>query len=145
MPGKVNPVIPEALLQVCAQVVGNDTAITIGGQSGSFELNVAIPMIAHNLLQSIRLLSAGVEVFTEKCIRGITANQEVCAANIGKSLALVTGLVPHLGYEKAAAIAKKAYETGRTVRDVVTTDQVLSPELLERILTPGTSGGEDGP
>ena len=145
MPGKVNPVIPEAILQVCAQVAGNDTAITIGGQSGSFELNVAIPMIAHNLLQSIRLLSAGVEVFTEKCIRGITANQEVCAANIEKSLAMVTGLVPHIGYEKAAAIAKKAYETGRTVRDVATTDQVLPPELLERILTPGTSGGEDGP
>ncbi len=144
MPGKVNPVIPEVVLQVAAQVAGNDTAITFGGQSGNFELNVAIPMIAHNLLQSIRLLAAGVEVFTEKCIRGITANREVCAANIEKSLAMVTGLVPHIGYEKAAAIAKRAYETGRTVRDVAIAERILPLETLERILDPGTSGGEDG-
>ncbi len=144
MPGKVNPVIPEVVLQVAAQVAGNDTAITIGGQSGNFELNVAIPMIAHNLLQSIRLLGAGIEVFTEKCIRGITANREVCAANIEKSLAMVTGLVPHIGYEKAAAIAKIAFETGRTVREVALAEKILPADTLERILEPEPSGGEDG-
>ena len=144
MPGKVNPVIPEVVLQIAAQVTGNDTAITLGGQSGNFELNVAIPMIAHNLLQSIRLLGAGIEVFTEKCIRGITANREVCAANIEKSLAMVTGLVPHIGYEKAAAIAKIAFETGRTVREVAVAEKILPADTLERILEPEPSGGEDG-
>ncbi len=144
MPGKVNPVIPEVVIQVAAQVAGNDTAITFGGQAGNFELNAAIPLIAHNLLQSIRLLTTGIEVFTEKCIRGITANREACAGNIEKSLAMVTGLVPHIGYEKAAAIAKIAHETGRTVRDVATAEKILSTELLERILDPGTNGGEDG-
>jgi fumarate hydratase class II len=144
MPGKVNPVISEVVLQVAAQVAGNDTAITFGGQSGNFELNVAIPMIAHNLLQSIRLLSTGVEVFTEKCIRGITANREACAANIEKSLAMVTGLVPHIGYEKAAEIAKIAYETGRTVRDVAIAENVLPADMLQRILDPGMNGGKNG-
>ena len=144
MPGKVNPVIPEVVLQIAAQVTGNDTAITLGGQSGNFELNVAIPMIAHNLLQSIRLLGAGIDVFTEKCIRGITANREVCAANIEKSLAMVTGLVPHIGYEKAAAIAKIAFETGRTVREVAVAEKILPADTLERILEPEPSGGEDG-
>jgi fumarate hydratase class II len=144
MPGKVNPVISEVVLQITAQVTGNDTAITFGGQSGNFELNVAIPMITHNLLQSIRLLSTGVEVFTEKCIRGITANRETCAANVEKSLAMVTGLVPHIGYEKAAEIAKTAHETGRTVRDVATAANILPTELLARILEPGVNGGENG-
>ena len=144
MPGKVNPVIPEVVLQIAAQVVGNDTAITFGGQSGNFELNVAIPMIAHNLLQSIHLLGAGIDVFTEKCIRGITANPEACAANIEKSLAMVTGLVPHIGYEKAAAIAKIAFETGRTVREVALAEKILPADVLERILDPKPSGGEDG-
>ena len=144
MPGKVNPVIPEVVLQVAAQVAGNDIAVTLGGQSGNFELNVSIPMIAHNLLQSIRLLSTGVEVFNERCIRGITANRETCAANIEKSLAMVTGLVPHIGYEKAAAIAKIAHETGRTVRDVAAAERILPTDLLERILEPVTSGGKDG-
>ncbi|MFZ0612758.1 MAG: class II fumarate hydratase [Desulfobacterales bacterium] len=144
MPGKVNPVIPEALIQVAAQVMGNDVAITIGGQSGNFELNVTIPLIAHNLLQSINLLSTSVEVFAEKCIRGLTANREHCAGNIEKSLALVTGLVPHIGYEKAAAIAKAAYETGRNIRQVAAEQRVVSEELLNRILGPGDPGGKDG-
>ena len=107
MPGKVNPVIPEAVLQVAAQVIGNDTTITLGGQSGVFELNVMLPVIAYNLLQSITLLTASVDVFAEKCIKGITANREKCASNIEKSLAMVTSLVPHIGYDKAGAIAKK--------------------------------------
>jgi fumarate hydratase class II len=144
MPGKVNPVIPEVVIQVAAQVAGNDVAITIGGQSGNFELNVTIPLIAHNLLQSIRLLSSSVEVFSEKCIRGLTANREHCASNIEKSLAMVTGLVPHIGYDKAATIAKTAYEKGRTIREVAVEQQIASEKLLNRILGPVDSGGKNG-
>ena len=92
MPGKVNPVIPEAVIQVAAQVMGNDTAITIGGQGGTFELNTMLPVMAHNLLQSISLLASAVDVFAEKCVAGITANEETCSGYIEKSLALVTGL-----------------------------------------------------
>ena len=142
MPGKVNPVIPEAVIQVAAQVVGNDTAITMGGQAGNFELNVMIPVMAHNLLQSIRLLTSGVEVFKEKCIRGITANRETCATNIEKSLAMVTGLVPYIGYEKAAAIAKEAYESGRTVREVAADKQLIPETDLNRILNPVDGGSQ---
>ena len=126
MPGKVNPVIPEAVLQVGAQVIGNDTAVTIGGQGGIFELNVMLPVIAHNLLQSIELLTAAAQVFAEKCVTGITANRETCEGYIEKSLALVTGLVPKIGYDKAAAIAKKAHATGLTIRQILTQDKVMT-------------------
>jgi fumarate hydratase class II len=125
-------------------VAGNDVAITIGGQSGNFELNVTIPLIAHNLLQSIGVLASSVEVFAEKCIKGLTANREHCAGNIEKSLAMVTGLVPHIGYEKAAAIAKTAHEKGRTIREVAVEQQMASEELLNRILGPVDLGGKDG-
>jgi fumarate hydratase class II len=144
MPGKVNPVIPEAVIQVAAQVIGNDTAIAIGGQSGNFELNVSIPLIAHNLLQSIRLLASSVDVFAQKCIRGLMANRDHCAKNIEKSLATVTGLVPHIGYEKAAAIAKTALEQGRTIREVAVEQQIAPPELLNRILGAIDNGGKNG-
>jgi len=137
MPGKVNPVVPEAVLQVAAQVIGNDTTVTFSGQAGNFELNVMIPVIAHNLLQSIRLLAAVIDVFSEKCIKGITANREKCAANIEQSLALVTGLVPEIGYEKAAAVAKKAYESGKTVREIARQEKVLPEDALNRILNAG--------
>jgi fumarate hydratase class II len=144
MPGKVNPVIPEVVIQVAAQVIGNDTAVTMGGQSGNFELNVSIPMIAHNLLQSIRLMASSVEVFGETCIKGIAANRETCAAGVEKSLAMVTGLVPHIGYERAAAIAKKAFETGRNVREVAKEANVLPETVIDDILTPADSGGKHG-
>jgi fumarate hydratase class II len=144
MPGKVNPVIPEAVLQIAAQVMGNDMAITIGGQSGNFELNVSIPLIAHNLLQSIRLLSSGVEVFSEKCIKGVTANHDKCAANVEKSLAMVTGLVPYIGYDRAAAIAKIAYESGQTIRKVAIQEKVLPESQINQILDSGESGGKHG-
>jgi fumarate hydratase class II len=134
MPGKVNPIIPEAVIQVAAQVVGNDTTITIGGQGGIFELNMMLPVMAHNLLQSISLLASAVHVFTEKCIAGITANKETCSAYIEKSLALVTGLVPAIGYDRAAAIAKKASETGKTVREVALGENILSEEELDALL-----------
>ena len=134
MPGKVNPVIPEAVLQVAAQVLGNDTAIMMGGQAGNFELNVMLPVIAYNFLQSIALLASVTGIFAEKCIAGITANREACAAYIEKSLALVTGLVPIIGYDKAAAIAKKAYDSGKTIRDVVRDESILSEKELDDLL-----------
>lgn len=134
MPGKVNPVIPEAVMQVAAQVMGNDTTIMMGAQAGNFELNVMLPVIAYNLLQSITLLASVTGVFAEKCIAGITANPEVCAAYIEKSLALVTGLVPIIGYDKAAAIAKKAYDSGKTIRDVVRGESILPEDELDDLL-----------
>ena len=135
MPGKVNPVIPEAVMQVAAQVMGNDTAIMMGGQAGNFELNVMLPVMAYNLLQSIALLSSVTEVFAEKCIAGIMANRETCAGYIEKSLALVTGLVPEIGYDKAAAIAKKAYESGKTIREVAVEENILSPDKIDDLLS----------
>ncbi len=134
MPGKVNPVIPEAVIQVAAQVMGNDTTITVGGQGGTFELNTMLPVITHNLLQSISLLASAADVFAEKCVAGITANEETCSGYIEKSLALVTGLVPKIGYDKAAAIAKKAYESGRTVREVALDENILSAAELNDLL-----------
>ena len=134
MPGKVNPVIPEAVIQVAAQVMGNDTTIMMGGQAGNFELNVMLPVMAYNLLQSIELLTAAADVFARKCIDGTHANQEACAGYIEQSLALATGLVPKIGYDKAAAVSKKAYETGKTVRQVVLDENILSEEEFDRWL-----------
>jgi fumarate hydratase class II len=134
MPGKVNPVVPEAVIQVAAQVIGSDTTITIGGLGGNFELNVMMPVIAYNLLQSIELLAAAAAVFAEKCVGGISARREACAAFIERSLALVTGLVPRIGYDRAAAVARKAYDTGRTVRDVLTEDRILPKEEIDKLL-----------
>lgn len=135
MPGKVNPVIPESVLQVAMQVIGNDATITIGGQAGNFELNVALPVIAYNLLQSIGLLERAAVILTDKCILELTANQEKCASYIEKSLARATSLVPHLGYDKAAAIAKKAFEMDLTVKEVAFKDKVLPEDLLNRLFT----------
>ncbi len=125
MPGKVNPVIPEAVIQAAAQVMGNDTAIMLGGQGGYFELNVMLPLIAYNLLQTIDLLAFASRILAEKCISGLKANRETCAGYIEKSLALVTGLVPKIGYDRAAAVAKAAYESGKTVREVVVAQKIL--------------------
>jgi fumarate hydratase, class II len=134
MPGKINPVIPEAVLQVAAQVIGNDTTIMLGAQSGNFELNVMLPLIAHNLLQSIALLSRAAAVFAEKCITGISANASKCKSGIEKSIALATLLVPYTGYDKAAAVARKAFETGKTVREIAVEEKLISEEILKRLL-----------
>jgi fumarate hydratase class II len=136
MPGKVNPVIPESLIQVCAQVIGNDAAITLGGLSGNFELNVMMPLIAHNLLQSIRLLSNGVFNFSRRCIEGLEADRERCEEMIEKSLALATALTPKIGYDEAARVAKKAYDQRKTIRQVVEEEGILSREELNRWLDP---------
>jgi fumarate hydratase class II len=118
MPGKVNPVIPEVVMQVGAQVIGNDTAITVGGLEGNFELNVRVPLIARNLLDSIRLLSAAARVFAEKCIDGIRANEEGTQRSAESTLAAATALNPAIGYDKATEIVQEAARSGRMLRDV---------------------------
>jgi len=134
MPGKVNPVIPEAVIQVAAQVIGNDTAITLGGAGGYFELNLMLPLIAYNLIQSIELLANAAGLLADRCVAGITPDEERCAANIRKSLAVVTNLVPYIGYDRAAEIAHKAYAAGTTVEAVAREENVLPGEDLEAIL-----------
>jgi fumarate hydratase class II len=136
MPGKVNPVIAESLIQVCAQVIGNDTAITLGGLSGNFELNAMMPLIAHNLLQSIHLLANGVDNFSRRCVGGLEADRERCEEMIEKSLALATALTPKIGYDVAARIAKKAYNQRKTIRQVVDQEGILSKDELDRWLDP---------
>ncbi|MBV9471995.1 MAG: class II fumarate hydratase [Solirubrobacterales bacterium] len=118
MPGKVNPVIPEVVLQVSAQVIGNDTAITIAGSQGNFELNVRVPLIARNLLESIRLLSSTARAFAEKCVEGIEANEEGCHQSAESTLAAATALNPYIGYDKATEIVKEAASSGRLLREV---------------------------
>jgi fumarate hydratase class II len=118
MPGKVNPVIPEVVLQVSAQVIGNDTAITIAGSQGHFELNVRVPLIARNLLESIRLLSNTAKVFAEKCVGGIKANEEGCLHSAEATLAAATALNPYIGYDKGAEIVTEAARSGRMLREV---------------------------
>ncbi|HLI31374.1 MAG TPA: class II fumarate hydratase [Solirubrobacteraceae bacterium] len=124
MPGKVNPVIPEVVLQVSAQVIGNDAAITIGGMQGQFELNVRIPLIARNLLGSLHLLASAAEVFAHKCIDGLKANRAACAASAGSTLAVATALNAAIGYDKATVIVKKATESGRPLREVALAEGV---------------------
>jgi fumarate hydratase, class II len=118
MPGKVNPVIPEVVLQVSAQVIGNDAAITIAGSQGNFELNVRVPLIARNLLESIRLLAATARAFSGKCVEGIEANEEGARHSAEATLAAATALNPHIGYDKAAEIVKEAASSGRMLREV---------------------------
>ncbi len=118
MPGKVNPVIPEVVLQVSAQVIGNDTAITIGGLEGNFELNVRVPLMARNLLESIRLLSATTRIFARKCVIGIRANEEGSRRSAESTLAAATALNPYIGYDKGAEIVKEAAASGRMLREV---------------------------
>ena len=134
MPGKVNPVIPESLIQVCAQVIGSDLAITLGGLSGNFELNVMMPLIAYNLLQSILLLANAIDNFSRRCIEGLEPDRQRCEEMIEKSLALATALTPKLGYDKAARIAKKAYDQRKTIRQVVEEEGILSREKLNLLL-----------
>ncbi len=143
MPGKVNPVIPEAVAMVCAQVIGNDATITVAGQSGNFQLNVMLPVVAHNLLQSIELLANAAVCLADKAISGFTVNQANLDRALDRNPILVTALNPVIGYEKGAAVAKKAYAEGRPVKDVAREMTDLSDEELDRLLDPAslTEGG----
>ena len=143
MPGKINPVIPEAVMMVCAQVIGNDVTISIGGQSGSFQLNVMLPVIAYNLCQSIALLASASRVLAEKAVAGFTVNEEHIASLVGRNPILVTALNPVIGYEMGAKIAKKAYAEKRSLKDVALELTDLTAEELDRLLDPRqlTEGG----
>jgi fumarate hydratase, class II len=133
MPGKVNPVMAEVLTQVSAQVIGNDAAITVGGLSGHFELNVYIPLMARNLLQSITYLAAACRAFAARCVDGITANTERAQALAESTLVLVTALNPVVGYDEGAAISKEAAATGRSLREVAL-DHGVAPDVLDKVL-----------
>ncbi len=138
MPGKVNPVIAESLAQVCAQVIGNDAAIAFGGASGLLDLNVMLPVMAHNLLESERLLANAARVFADRCIAGLAANAERCAEQVEWSMSMVTALAPVIGYDRAAEIAKRAVAEGKTVRELCLEEKVLPEEELNRLLDPAS-------
>jgi fumarate hydratase class II len=136
MPGKVNPTQSEALTMVCAQVIGNDVSVNVGGSSGNFELNVFKPVMIYNLLQSIRLISDSCEMFNEHCASGITPNKEKIAYYLGNSLMLVTALNPHVGYDNAAKIAKKAHKEGTTLKEAAVTLGLLTAEEFDQKVRP---------
>jgi fumarate hydratase class II len=136
MPGKVNPVMCEMLIQVCAQVIGNDAVVTFSGTYGAFELNTMLPITAYNLLQSIELLANGSRVFARRCVAGLEADAEKCESNIEQSLAMCTALAPVIGYDEAAKIAKVAYESGRTVREVAMEISGLEKQTIDELLDP---------
>ncbi|MGI9081443.1 MAG: class II fumarate hydratase, partial [Thermoleophilaceae bacterium] len=133
MPGKVNPVIPEVVLQVAAQVIGNDAAITIAGTQGNFELNVRVPVIARNLLDSIAILSSAARLLAEKCVNGLSANEENLAAHAGSTPAIATALNPHIGYDRATEIVKEAVASKRTIREVAL-EQGVEEATLDKAL-----------
>ncbi len=141
MPGKVNPTQAEAMTMVCAQVMGNDVAINIGGLSGNFELNVYKPLLIFNLLNSIRLLGDACDSFNDHCVTGIEANRDVIALHLENSLMLVTALNPHIGYDRAAQIAKKAFVEGLTLREAAVALDILSGAEFDRIVRPGEMTG----
>jgi len=133
MPGKVNPVIPEVVTQVSAQVIGNDVAITVGGMQGHFELNVFVPLLARNLLQSIRLLTSASRLFAEKCVDGIVANRETCEHYAELTLSAATALNPYVGYDKASEIVKEAAASGRSLREVAR-EAGVAEDVLDKAL-----------
>jgi fumarate hydratase class II len=150
MPGKINPVIPEAVMMVAAQVIGNDAAITVAASHGNFELIVMLPVIAHNLLQSIEILANASRLLADKAVAGFEVNREAIAEKVEKNPIIVTALNPVIGYEKGAKIAKQAYAEGRRVKDVAAESTDLSPGELDRLLDPreltlgGIKGGSAG-
>jgi len=141
MPGKVNPVIAESLIMVCAQVVGNDAAIAAGGMMGNFQLNTMLPLIARNLLRQVDLLARGTEMFTHRLLAGVKADRKRIESLNERSLSLATALTPVVGYNMAAEIAKEAHRTGKTVREVALEKKILPEEELERLLDPAGQAG----
>ncbi len=147
MPGKVNPVMSEALMMVCAQVMGNHVAVTIGGQHGNFELNVMMPVMAHNVLESVQILATGCDAFRSNAVEGIGVNRERCRELLEKNPSIATALNAYIGYDEAAAVAKESARNFESVRDVVKRRGLLSDELLDEVLNvremtePGIPGG----
>ena len=137
MPGKVNPVMCESLMQVAARVMGNDQTIAVcGATGGQFQLNIMMPVMGYTILESVRILADGTKAFTERTLTGLEANPEVCHEAVEKSLAMVTGLNPYIGYERAAALAKEAFKTGKTIRELCREHKVLPEDQLEKALDP---------
>jgi fumarate hydratase class II len=136
MPGKINPVMAESLIQVCARVIGNDACITLCGMGGYFELNTMMPLMAAAMLESIELLSRGINLFSDRCLTGLQANRKRCAELMDQSLALVTLLAPAIGYDRAAELAKQAFHEGKTIRELLQAEQVLPEEEVNRLLDP---------
>lgn len=137
MPGKVNPVMCESLMQVAARVVGNDGCLTLSGAAGgNFQLNIMMPVMGQTILESIQIMTGGVKAFTDLCIRDLEANEEACEAAVEKSLSMVTSLNPHIGYEKASALAKEAFKTGKTIRELCTEQNILPADVLKAALDP---------
>jgi aspartate ammonia-lyase len=151
MPGKINPSIPEMVNQVCFQVIGCDTTVAIASEHGQLELNVMMPVIAQNVLLSMRIMTNAVKVLDEKCVRGIQANREMCAYWVERSAALATALAPHIGYARAAEISKRSVKEGVLIRDIVKRDGIV-PEAdadaildLRRMTEIGVPSGKHGP
>jgi len=134
MPGKVNPVLAEMLNMVCFHCLGCDAAIVSAAQAGQLELNVMMPVIAHNLLQEIAILAGGIEAFTSRCVKGVEANEDACRASAERSLALATVLNPAIGYEKAAKLAQEALKTGTPIRELARAKKLLDEDLLDKLL-----------
>jgi fumarate hydratase class II len=134
MPGKVNPVMSEALMMVCARVMGNHVTVTVAAQRGNFELNVMMPVLVQALLESIHLLAGASAAFAERCVRGITANEDRCRELLERNPSIATALNPYIGYDRAAEVAKQAAKEGRSVRDVVQEKGLLPPDKLDQAL-----------
>ena len=136
MPGKVNPVIAEVLDQACYQVIGNDLAVSFAVENGQFELNVMEPIMAYNLFSSMNYLTNAVRTFVDKLLIGLEPNREQCKKWVDRSVGIVTALLPHIGYEQSAMLAKEAYATGRPIRDVILEKKLLTAEQLDHIMSP---------
>ncbi|MEH6825808.1 MAG: aspartate ammonia-lyase [Motiliproteus sp.] len=136
MPGKINPVIPEAMNQVAYQVIGNDLALTMGAEAGQLQLNAMEPLIAYNVLESIRMLTQAMDMLKNRCIRGITANVDRCQELVNQSIGIITAVVPYIGYENSTRIAKTALETGRGVLELILEEQLMTEEALNEVLKP---------
>ncbi len=151
MPGKINPSIPEMVNQVCFQVMGCDTTVAIAAEHGQLELNVMMPVIAHNVLLSMRILTNAARVFADKCVAGLEANREMCAYWVERSAALATALAPHIGYARAAELSKQSVKEGILIRDLVRREHVIPDEEIDDVLdlkkmtSIGVPGGKHGP
>jgi fumarate hydratase, class II len=144
MPGKVNPVLCEAVVQVGAQVFGNEAVVALSGAFGYFELNTMMPVLAYNLLQAIELLANVSRLFAERCVRGLEADEERCRSNVERSLAMGTALVPAIGYDQAVRIVKAAAASGRTVRELAQEMAGLDKGELDKLLDPARQAGDVG-
>jgi len=134
MPGKINPSIPEMVNQVCFQVVGNDACVSVSAEHGQLELNVMMPVIAHNILMSMRILTSTAETFAERCIRGIEANEDMCAYWVERSAALATALAPQIGYARAAELSKQSVKENVLIRELVHREKVIPEAEIDEVL-----------